>query len=169
MQHTKKYIVCLLAAIMLVSGCGCEKEGKSKAPAGNVAELEKKEKNLLADVETAFISYYKLIYPSLSDYNLRCSFKKIYTHLECNSFVAKWNDVKTFLEKTEKTGYEKLDDLRLSALNVIGNMKVESHCNEQAKAEETYLKKKLLELYRNRLAMIDCMLGIQPESSDQKS
>ncbi len=172
MQHTKKYIVYLLAAIMLVSGCGCGKEGKGKNPVGNVAELEEKEKNLLVDCKTAYMSFMRLKRPDLPDSHHSCTFHRDYTILQCNSFAAQWNDVKTFLGKSEdKTGYILLKNLRKSTLEKISTLKdvlailnSTTALTDVDQAMKTCVEKNL-ELYRNRLAMIDCTLEIQPAES----
>ena len=166
-----KYILLLLAGIMLATGCGCGDKGKGGA-GGDVTELEATEKKLLDDLKPLFVAFKKTnLGGLLTDKQAEEEFKASYSDPERASFVAQWDSIKALLKSTSETGYEQLYTHRNTILNNIAsaqkaiNDPLASPANDDQKKEKAYLEK-ALELYKNRLKMIDTLLGVETEKSD---
>jgi len=164
MRHKKKYILFLLTGIMLASGCGGKKNGKSggsSASDENFADFEKKEKSLLAELEPLWMAYPKESvggsWASGKEPEKKAEFQKKYSDdLEGDSFMAKLRNARALLEKAPEAGYNQIYELLDFTRRELHNLVI--HKEDRNPAEEAF-ENKALEVHRNRFQILNLILG----------
>lgn len=164
-----KYILLLLAGIMLATGCGCGKGDGKGGAGGDVTELEATQEKLLGELKPLFLEWKKESRGGAYDESISTkAFEKAFTSKdkEHNSFVNKWKIAKALLNKGD-AGIVMMEKLREDAVSCIDNATTVIESVSTLPKEKAY-HEKYRELYRNTLKMIDIILDLDTDSGDSK-
>ncbi len=157
-----KYILVLLAGIMLVTGCG--DKGKGGAAGGDVTALEAKEQGLLSDLETKYVAWQKVHHAN--EAKIKKEFARQYSDKNYQgSYAWYWEKAKAFQDK-DSGGF---------AANCINNLGSDFRDTidtldpvfgvAPTGEKKAYLEKKK-EFLENRLEMIKTLFGITYDSNN---